>query len=167
MSEVTSLQQQAANTNVAAIKPLMTLRLPSRVSGDSRDVFRFQIDEQTTVVFQGQEYEYLHARVDNVAGSQIPYSPYLYQIVIDNSNRGGTVHIQKQRVRTTFDSLRKFIADNDGLRNASLHIYYDYPDRERFNRESVFRVGSSTIGIYSVIIYFMAPFATIVPAYLS
>jgi hypothetical protein len=119
------------------------------------------------VVFQGQEYEYLHARVDNVAGSQIPYSPYLYQIVIDNSNRGGTVHIQKQRVRTTFDSLRKFIADNDGLRNASLHIYYDYPDRERFNRESVFRVGSSTIGIYSVIIYFMAPFATIVPAYLS
>jgi hypothetical protein len=166
MTTIANLQQNAANTQVAEIQPLMSLRLPSSQKDSERDVFRFQVNGKEPVTFGGYTFEFLDARVDNVSGSQTPYSPYTYRIAINNNHTGGNVNVNEKRITTSFTSIREFIASHDGLRNASFHIYYNHPGRERLNREAVYRINSSTVGIRSIILNLIAPFETIIPSHI-
>ncbi len=166
MTAIANLNQNAANSQVVEVQPLMSLRLPSSQKDSERDAFRFQVNGSEPITFGGYTFEFLDARIENVSGSQTPYSPYIYSIVINNNHTGGTINVNEDRIKTSFTSIREFVAANDGLRNASFHIYYNHPGRERLNREAVYRISRSTVGIRSIVLNLIAPFETIIPSHI-
>lgn len=143
----------AGNAQVFEFVPLLSFSIP-KGSGGASTRLNFQFTDRKPIVVNGISFGFLDCRIDNVSGSNAPFSPTRYTMVVGNTNTSAnmTPRIETGGDAVIIPSFLNLLNANSGLRESVLSIYFYYPGNNMLERQSVFRVDKTRINTDSIVL---------------